>query len=162
MNRRDLLKKGDYVIALTRPILSGKLKISSVDETYHESLLNQRVGKLVTNNNISFVYYLIQTSGIIDSISKNIAGNEPPNLSYQQISDIEVFIPKDEEQQKIASCLSAVDELITAQQEKIAQLLQHKKGLMQGLFPGSSRRMFPEPSRRMFPEPSRRMFPGSG
>jgi type I restriction enzyme S subunit len=28
-----------------------------------------------------------------------------------------------------------VDELITAQQEKIEQLQQHKKGLMQGLFP---------------------------
>ena len=39
------------------------------------------------------------------------------------------------EQEKIASCLSAVDELITAQQEKIEQLQQHKKGLMQGLFP---------------------------
>ncbi len=43
--------------------------------------------------------------------------------------------PRIEEQQKIASCLSAVDELITAQQEKIEQLQQHKKGLMQGLFP---------------------------
>jgi type I restriction enzyme S subunit len=43
--------------------------------------------------------------------------------------------PKLEEQEKIASCLSAVDDLITAQQEKIEQLQQHKKGLMQGLFP---------------------------
>ena len=43
--------------------------------------------------------------------------------------------PRIEEQQKIASCLSAVDELITAQQEKIDELQQHKKGLMQGLFP---------------------------
>ncbi len=43
--------------------------------------------------------------------------------------------PRIEEQQKIASCLSAVDELIMAQQEKIEQLQQHKKGLMQGLFP---------------------------
>lgn len=43
--------------------------------------------------------------------------------------------PTKQEQQKIASCLSAVDELITAQQEKIDQLQQHKKDLMQGLFP---------------------------
>ena len=43
--------------------------------------------------------------------------------------------PRIEEQQKIASCLSAVDELITAQQDKIDQLQQHKKGMMQGLFP---------------------------
>jgi type I restriction enzyme S subunit len=44
-------------------------------------------------------------------------------------------VPLPKEQQKIASCLSAVDALITAQQEKIEQLQQHKKGLMQGLFP---------------------------
>ncbi len=39
------------------------------------------------------------------------------------------------EQQKIASCLSSFNALITAQAEKIAQLKMHKKGLMQGLFP---------------------------
>ena len=48
----------------------------------------------------------------------------------------EFLIPKNpKEQQKIASCLSAVDDLITAQVQKIEQLQQHKKGLMQGLFP---------------------------
>ena len=36
---------------------------------------------------------------------------------------------------RTTSCLSAVDALITAQTEKIEQLQQHKKGLMQGLFP---------------------------
>jgi type I restriction enzyme S subunit len=39
------------------------------------------------------------------------------------------------EQQKISYCLSSLDELIKAQAEKIDQLKQHKKGLMQGLFP---------------------------
>lgn len=135
-HKRFLLKKGDYVLALTRPILSNQLKIAPVDKTYHNSLLNQRVGKLVTINVLSFVYYLLQTTSMVENISRNIAGNEPPNLSFQQISDIKVFIPKEKtEQQKIASCLSAVDELITAQTNKIEQLQQHKKGLMQGLFP---------------------------
>jgi type I restriction enzyme S subunit len=45
------------------------------------------------------------------------------------------FPPTLQEQQKIASFLSSLDALITAQAEKIAQLQQHKKGLMQGLFP---------------------------
>ncbi|MGQ4006568.1 hypothetical protein QIW49_08855 [Francisellaceae bacterium CB300] len=34
-----LLKKDDYVLALTRPILNGKLKIAKVDDTYNDSLL---------------------------------------------------------------------------------------------------------------------------
>ncbi|MCQ9374918.1 restriction endonuclease subunit S [Methyloversatilis sp. XJ19-13] len=40
-----------------------------------------------------------------------------------------------EEQQKIAECLSSVDELIAAQARKVDALKTHKKGLMQQLFP---------------------------
>ncbi|WP_052717668.1 MULTISPECIES: restriction endonuclease subunit S [Chromobacterium] len=39
------------------------------------------------------------------------------------------------EQQKIAECLSSLDELITAQARKVDALNTHKKGLMQQLFP---------------------------
>ena len=39
------------------------------------------------------------------------------------------------EQQKIADCLSSVDELISAQARKVDALKTHKKGLMQQLFP---------------------------
>lgn len=72
--------------------------------------------------------------------SKNIedflTGMAQPKLNRKKLDIIPIPLPKNpEEQQKIASCLSAVDELITAQQEKIKQLQQHKKGLMQGLFP---------------------------
>ncbi len=40
-----------------------------------------------------------------------------------------------EEQQKIADCLSSLDELIAAQARKVDALKTHKKGLMQQLFP---------------------------
>ena len=39
------------------------------------------------------------------------------------------------EQQKIAECLSSVDELMAAQERKVDALKTHKKGLMQQLFP---------------------------
>lgn len=58
--QKFLVKKGDYVIALTRPILNMKLKIAPVDDIFHDALLNQRVGKIVTTNNSCFVYYLLQ------------------------------------------------------------------------------------------------------
>lgn len=133
---RFLVKKGDYVLALTRPILNMELKIAPVDEVFHNALLNQRVGKIVTSYNISFVYYLLHTKKMVTNINKNIAGNEPPNLSFQQIENILVNIPIEIlEQQKIANCLCSLDNLIKAQEEKIEQLKLHKKGLMQGLFP---------------------------
>jgi len=47
-----------------------------------------------------------------------------------------LLIPSDpKEQEKIASCLSSLDEIISAQSQKIETLKLHKKGLLQGLFP---------------------------
>jgi type I restriction enzyme S subunit len=40
-----------------------------------------------------------------------------------------------EEQQKIADCLSSIDELIALGTQKLDALKTHKKGLMQELFP---------------------------
>ena len=44
-------------------------------------------------------------------------------------------LPAPTEQQKIADCLSSLDELIAAQARKADALKTHKKGLMQQLFP---------------------------
>ena len=44
-------------------------------------------------------------------------------------------IPSLEEQQRIATCLSSIDTLITAETQKLEALKTHKKGLMQQLFP---------------------------
>ena len=70
----------------------------------------------------------------------NAGGQE--NLSQGLIEKIPFTYPADSvhgirEQQKIADCLSSLDELITAQTQKIATLKTHKKGLMQGLFPSA-------------------------
>ncbi|MDD2720067.1 MAG: restriction endonuclease subunit S [Gallionella sp.] len=46
-----------------------------------------------------------------------------------------VALPSQAEQQKIADCLSSLDELITLEAQKLATLKTHKKGLMQQLFP---------------------------
>lgn len=42
------------------------------------------------------------------------------------------------EQQRIAACLSSLDDLISAQSEKIDELKTFKRGLMQGLFPSTT------------------------
>ncbi|PQO87265.1 restriction endonuclease subunit S, partial [Massilia phosphatilytica] len=39
------------------------------------------------------------------------------------------------EQKKIADCFTSLDDLIFAQTEKLLALKEHKKGLMQKLFP---------------------------
>jgi type I restriction enzyme S subunit len=129
-----LLKKGDYVVALTRPILSGKLKIAQIDDYFDSSLLNQRVGKIESQNSKGFIFCYLQKDELIKSIENNIAGSDPPNLSTSEINSIELVIPSLPEQQKIASFLSAVDEKLQALKKKKSLLEQYKKGVMQKIF----------------------------
>lgn len=56
-------------------------------------------------------------------------------LNYESLIKIKINLPSPLEQQKIASCLSSLDELIEAHNQKLENLNDHKKGLMQNLFP---------------------------
>lgn len=67
-------------------------------------------------------------------ILKYIQGGQG-NLSAEIVKSILISLPRISEQQRIADCLSSLDELITSQTKKIDLLKEHKKGLMQQLFP---------------------------
>lgn len=59
-----------------------------------------------------------------------------PKLMNKVMGEIPITIPPTlSEQQKIADCLSSIDELISLYENKVTVLEQHKKGLMQRLFP---------------------------
>ena len=58
------------------------------------------------------------------------------NISTEGFFDMPIYLPSDiEEQRKIASCLSALDDIIVTETNKLEALKAHKKGLMQQLFP---------------------------
>jgi type I restriction enzyme S subunit len=78
-----------------------------------------------------FIFSVFQQ---VDWLKHNEAGGVP-SLSKTNIEKIKFAIPAPAEQQKIANCLTSVDELIAAQAQKVDALKTHKKGLMQQLFP---------------------------
>lgn len=63
------------------------------------------------------------------------AGGTRTRLYFSRLCEWRTLLPSPAEQQKIAECLSSVDELIAAQARKADALKTHKKGLMQQLFP---------------------------
>ena len=80
------------------------------------------------NDNLKFIYELMRTV--------KFSADEHKRYYISTYQYIDVFVPQQiEEQNKIAECLNSIDELISAQTEKIEALKLHKKGLMQGLFP---------------------------
>lgn len=64
-----------------------------------------------------------------------VSGSTVFHLYASSLEKLKIPLPQLEEQQKIADCLSSLDDLITAQNQKVEALKQYKKGLMQQLFP---------------------------
>lgn len=109
-----------------------------VQEKDSGALLNQNAVCLRAKKiKQKFFNYLFKRNEYINFIESIIRGNaNQGSITLENLFKYQLCVPESkDEQQKIASCLSAVDEIINAQQEKIDQLQQHKKGLMQGLFP---------------------------
>jgi len=68
-------------------------------------------------------------------ITSGARSNGLLNISRDSFFGVKIPTPRHAEQQKIADCLSSLDELITAETQKLDTLKTHKKGLMQQLFP---------------------------
>ena len=61
------------------------------------------------------------------------------NIPTSGFFDLSILSPSKDEQLKIASCLSALDDTIHFESDKLDELKAHKKGLMQQLFPQPSK-----------------------
>ena len=103
-------------------------------------LLNQRVMKLAPTHNChaGFLLQLLKDERLLDNLYSLPGGTKQANLSAQAVKDLGVSYPQKPEQQRIATCLTSLDDLITAHSAKLSALKTHKKGLMQQLFPSEN------------------------
>lgn len=85
--------------------------------------------------NGAFLAYYVR-GNLKSEISKVAQGDSVVHLYPTQLEKLKLAVPSvPKEQQKIADCLIALDDLIRAQGETIDALRIHKRGLMQKLFP---------------------------
>ena len=99
-------------------------------------------GKTWVNNHAHVLKFFHKyTQDIVESylnminLQDFLTGMAQPKLNRAKLDIIPIPLPEEEEQQKIADCLSEIDTMIKEQSNKVEQLKAHKKGLMQGLFP---------------------------
>ncbi len=123
------IPKGTLIITIQGSI--GRVAITNYDAYIDRTLL--LFEKFHVKINKIFIAYTLQ---ILFSIEKQKApGGIIKTITKEVLNNFTILIPKIEEQNKIAECLNSIDELISAQTEKIEALKLHKKGLMQRLFP---------------------------
>ena len=137
--------KGDILVSNIRPYLKKVWTATNQGGTSNDVIVIRAKSKVKD----SFLAYLLRNDAFIEYVMKGAKGVKMPRGDISLIKEYPLAIPADpKEQKKIADCLSTIDELITAQTQKIAALKDHKKGLMQQLFPAEGeavpKRRFPE------------------
>lgn len=129
---RYLVKKGDLLVCEGGEI--GRCAIYNYDEiVYYQNALH-RV-RFLENYDSVFFMNLLCYYNILGIIERNGKGSTIKHLNQTALKAISVCFPTLPEQRKIALCLSSLDDLIKSVGDKIELLKQHKKGLMQKLFP---------------------------
>lgn len=132
--RKGKLQKNDLVIT-TRGTVGN---IAYFDESIPFENIRINSGMVIVRSEIDLEpIYLNQflKSDLFEKwLEKNVFGSAQPQLTVKLLNSISISYPSKEEQTKIASFLSAVDEKISQLTQKHQLLSQYKQGMMQKLF----------------------------
>ena len=134
-----LLPKGSVLI-------TTRATIGDVAIVNEPCATNQGFQSLVVKENQInrfWFYWIIKNRKLL---IKKASGSTFKEIAKNEIIKIRTIVPQKKEQQKIADCLSSLDELIEARREKIASLKAYKKGLLQQLFPEGVSKSTPPPT----------------
>lgn len=119
------LRAGDVIVAMDRPWVPAGLKWAYIRSDDPQALLVQRCSRLRSNTpklDQDFLRFVIGGPGFESYVIPITTGVNVPHISGKQILDYEFAMPPFPIQQRIASILSAYDELIVSSQRRIKNL----------------------------------------
>ena len=130
--KRSQLKENDILFSI-----AGTLgRTSVVNKGILPANTNQALAILrVSEGDISYLVTVLRGRAVSDFIKKNPTVGAQPNLSLEQVSNLEIPYPSIEEQQKIGGYFRNLDTLITLHQRKCDKYKSIKSGLIKKLFP---------------------------
>lgn len=137
-----ILKEGDILLALNRPITNDKLKIAILPDKDAPCILYQRVGKIEQKNDRTDRMYLfyILNKYIKKFVEESSVGSDQPFISTVRLKKYKIPFPSDpKEQEAIAEVLYDTDNFIQKLEKLIKKKKDIKKGVMQELLTGKTR-----------------------
>ena len=136
VNSQFLVKEGDFLIS-KRQIVHNACGL--VPQSLDGSVVSNEYSVLTPKSgcSIEFINWFAQQPCVSASFLQCSVGIVIEKMLFNLNAWLkrEFLFPSLKEQQKIADCLTSVDELIAAQSRKLDGIKTHKKGLMQKLFP---------------------------
>ncbi|MCB2141454.1 restriction endonuclease subunit S [bacterium] len=130
INKRSKVAVGDILFGMIGTI-GNPVVIRSEGFAIKNVALIKQSGPLLN----SFLVQLLHSQYVAAIFAVLNTGNSQKFIALGKIRSLLVPVPSLPEQQRIAECLSAIDDQVTVQAMKIDVLQIHKKGLMQHLFP---------------------------
>ena len=85
-------------------------------------------------DNIKYIYLFLSNSNFYKRIDLLIGGTGQKEISKSELDNLKIQIPLLEEQKKIVKLFSNVDNIIEKENQKLEELKQWKKGLLQQMF----------------------------
>lgn len=137
-------------ILLTRIGTLAKPKLIDWNEEF-SIYVSLALIKASTNYNSKFARYYFETEYYQkDFLSKSLLTATPKKINMEDLKQTNIKLPSIEEQEKIASFFSLIDDKISLQGEKVEALKDYKKGMMQKIFSRELR--FKDDEGRDYPE----------
>ena len=136
--KRSQLQEGDILFSI-----AGTLgRVTSVNKAILPANTNQALSIIrLKEGNLEYVKTCLKGNVVADFIRRNPTIGAQPNLSLEQVSNLEIEIPSEAEQEKIGACFQSLDHLITLHQRKLEKLKEYKKGMLKKMFPKSGEKV---------------------
>ena len=130
--KRSQLQEGDILFSI-----AGTLgRVTSVNKAILPANTNQALSIIrLKEGNLEYVKTCLKGNVVADFIRRNPTIGAQPNLSLEQVSNLEIEIPSEAEQEKIGLYFSNLDNLITLHHRKLEKLEQIKQAMLHKMFP---------------------------
>ncbi len=135
-NTQYYKRKAGQIIYSKLDFLNGAFGLIPSKLDGYESTADLPCFDVKKDNNSIFLLKYILRKEFYSKVGEIADGSRKAKRIHQKTFLLfPVSFPQEEEQKKIANCLSSLDEIINLETEKLETLKSHKKGLMQQLFP---------------------------
>ena len=124
---------GDVIFQIVRPYQRNNLQFKSAESI--DYVASTGYAQLRAKDSADFLFQAVHVDDFVNRVIAKCTGSSYPAINSSDLASVSLVVPNPEEQQKIADCLSSLDELIVAQARKVNALKTHKRGLMQQVFP---------------------------
>lgn len=139
ITKDGLINCSARILPIGTILLTTRAGIGDIGILKKEACTNQGFQSLVVKDGFynEFLYYLIST--LKNVLIQNASGSTFLEISPNKIKQIQVAIPRINEQTAIATILSDMDAEISALETKLSKTRQIKQGMMQELLTGRIR-----------------------